>query len=151
MTKKLGRKLSQSTLRRLVMRPSKRWPAMSKATRSPRRASEIGRPSFSIASITARADAATTDRLGRFGRAIGLAFQIADDVLDVEATSEQLGKTAGKDRASGKITYPAVYGLPESRRRADQLVAQALAELAPFGPRADLLRALARTMVHRQK
>jgi geranylgeranyl diphosphate synthase type II len=103
-----------------------------------------------LGAIAARADAATIDRLGRFGLAIGLAFQIADDVLDVEATSEQLGKTAGKDRASGKITYPAVYGLPESRRRADQLVAQALAELDPDGPRADLLRALARYMVERK-
>jgi geranylgeranyl diphosphate synthase type II len=111
----------------------------------------------------ARADAATTDRLGRFGRAVGLAFQITDDALDVEASSKQLGKTAGKDAASGKVTYPAVFGLAESRRRADELIAEALAELAPFGPRlrgpkpaaagegpADLLRDLAHYVVSRK-
>jgi geranylgeranyl diphosphate synthase, type II len=104
-----------------------------------------------LGALAARADAATTDRLGRFGRAIGLAFQIADDALDVEATTEQLGKTAGKDLARGKVTYPAVYGLAESHRRAGQLIDQALAELAPDGPRANLLRALAQYVVSRQK
>ncbi|MBM4040899.1 MAG: polyprenyl synthetase family protein [Planctomycetes bacterium] len=99
------------------------------------------------------ADAAeeTVARLGRFGELLGVAFQIADDALDVECTSEQLGKTPGKDVTGGKITYPAVFGLAESRRRASALVEQALAELAPFGPPADLLRDLAHYVVARKR
>lgn len=103
-----------------------------------------------LGAIAAGAAEATTARLGRFGRAVGLAFQIADDALDVEASSEQLGKSAGKDVARGKITYPAVFGLAESRRRADQLIEEALAELEPCGPEADLLRHLARYIVSRK-
>lgn len=97
----------------------------------------------------ARAEETTTERLGRVGRAIGLAFQIADDLLDLEASSQALGKTAGKDAAQGKVTYPAVYGAAESRRRADALIQQALDDLEPFGPEADLLRELARYAVNR--
>ena len=103
-----------------------------------------------LGAIAADAPQATVDRLGRFGEKLGLAFQIADDALDVEGTTEQLGKTAGKDAASGKVTYPAVFGLAESQRRAGQLVEEALAELNAFGPAADLLRDLARYAVTRQ-
>jgi geranylgeranyl pyrophosphate synthase len=105
--------------------------------------------SLRLGAVAARADEATIDRLGRAGRAIGLAFQIADDLLDLEASSESLGKTAGKDAAQGKVTYPAVYGAAESRRRAHALIDEALAPLEPFGPQADLLRELARYAVHR--
>src|SRR5438445_2873220 len=76
-------------------------------------------------------------RLRDFGRAIGLAFQIVDDVLDVTQSSEQLGKTAGKDTASDKATYPALFGIEESIRRADSLIASANDALEPFGSRAD--------------
>lgn len=103
-----------------------------------------------LGAIVADAGPETVGRLGRFGELLGLAFQVADDALDIEATSEQLGKTAGKDASDGKVTYPAVFGLAESRRRAQQLVEQALAELAPFGPRADLLRDLAHYVVARK-
>ena len=103
-----------------------------------------------LGALAADAPQATVDRLGRFGEKLGLAFQIADDALDVEGTTEQLGKTAGKDAASGKVTYPAVFGLAESQRRAGQLVEEALAELNAFGPAADLLRDIARYAVTRQ-
>jgi len=89
--------------------------------------------------------------LRAFGRAIGLAFQIVDDVLDVTQTSEQLGKTAGKDTASEKATYPALFGLDESVRRADALVNEALGELDSFGERAETLKELARFLVERKK
>jgi geranylgeranyl diphosphate synthase, type II len=89
--------------------------------------------------------------LRAFGMAIGLAFQIVDDVLDVTQTSEQLGKTAGKDRASEKATYPALFGIDASARKADALVTQAFAELESFGERADTLKELARYLVERKK
>ena len=90
-------------------------------------------------------------RLRSFGQQIGLAFQIVDDVLDVTQTSEQLGKTAGKDTAAEKTTYPALFGIDESLKKADTLVANAFAELSPFGDRAETLKALARYLVERKK
>jgi geranylgeranyl diphosphate synthase type II len=89
--------------------------------------------------------------LRAFGMGIGLAFQIVDDVLDVTQTSEQLGKTAGKDTASEKATYPALFGIDASVRKADELVNQAFAELESFGERADTLKELARYLVERKK
>jgi len=86
-----------------------------------------------------------------FGRSIGLAFQIVDDVLDVTQTSAQLGKTAGKDTAAEKATYPALFGIEDSLKQADQLVNQALASLESFGARAETLRALAHFLVERKK
>jgi geranylgeranyl diphosphate synthase, type II len=86
-----------------------------------------------------------------FGRSVGLAFQIVDDVLDVTQTSEQLGKTAGKDTAAEKTTYPALFGVEESERKADGLVKIAFAELESFGERAETLRELARFLVERKK
>jgi geranylgeranyl pyrophosphate synthase len=70
------------------------------------------------------------EAIGVFGREIGLAFQIVDDVLDVEATSSMLGKTAGKDAAAGKPTYPALFGLDASKRLAREAVDRATAALA---------------------
>jgi geranylgeranyl diphosphate synthase type II len=90
-------------------------------------------------------------RLRSFGQQVGLAFQIVDDVLDVTQTSEQLGKTAGKDTAAEKTTYPALFGIEESLKKADTLVANAFAELSPFGNRAETLKALARYLVERKK
>jgi geranylgeranyl diphosphate synthase type II len=82
---------------------------------------------------------------------VGLAFQIVDDVLDVTQSSEQLGKTAGKDSAAEKATYPALFGVEESTRQADELVSTAFAELDGFGERADTLRELARFLVERKQ
>ena len=90
-------------------------------------------------------------KLRAFGQSIGLAFQIVDDVLDVTQTSEQLGKTAGKDTASEKATYPALFGIDESLRKADALVNQAFAELDSFGERSKTLKELARYLVERKK
>jgi geranylgeranyl diphosphate synthase type II len=89
--------------------------------------------------------------LERFGQSIGLAFQIVDDVLDVTQTSEQLGKTAGKDTAAKKATYPALFGVDESLRKADELVSAAFAELDGFRERAETLKELARFLVERKK
>ena len=90
-------------------------------------------------------------KLRAFGQSIGLAFQIVDDVLDVTQTSEQLGKTAGKDTASQKATYPARFGIEESVGKADSLVNAALLELESFGERAETLKELARYLVERKK
>ncbi len=90
-------------------------------------------------------------KLRAFGQSIGLAFQIVDDVLDVTQTSEQLGKTAGKDTAAQKATYPALFGIDESVRKADSLVNAAFEELESFGERAATLKELARYLVERKK
>jgi geranylgeranyl diphosphate synthase type II len=90
------------------------------------------------------------DRLDRFGRKAGLAFQIADDVLDMTQDSAHLGKTAGKDLATQKVTWPAVFGIEQSRRDAAALIEEAFAALAPYGSRADGLRDVARYLVERK-
>ena len=84
-----------------------------------------------------------------FGEKAGLAFQIIDDILDVTQTSAELGKTAGKDTASTKATWPAVFGLEQSRHDADELIADAFAALEPFGPAATPLKSLAQYLVDR--
>ena len=89
-------------------------------------------------------------RLDRFGRKAGLAFQIVDDVLDMTVDSAQLGKTAGKDAATEKATWPAVYGVEQSLRDATQLVDEAFAALEPYGSRASGLKAVARYLVERK-
>lgn len=101
--------------------------------------------------LYAGADEAAVCTLRAFGQAIGLAFQIVDDVLDVTQTSEQLGKTAGKDMAAEKVTYPSLFGIEESIKRADRLVDEACAALASFGERAEMLKGLARFLVERKK
>jgi geranylgeranyl diphosphate synthase, type II len=90
------------------------------------------------------------ERLRIYGRSIGLAFQIVDDVLDITQTSEQLGKTAGKDTAAEKTTYPSLFGVEQSLRKADGLVEQACSQLDAFGGRANTLRELARFLVARR-
>ena len=89
--------------------------------------------------------------LRSFGQQTGLAFQIIDDVLDITQTSEQLGKTAGKDTAAEKATYPALFGIDESLKKADSLIRSAFLELAVFGARAETLKDLARYLVERKK
>ncbi len=89
------------------------------------------------------ADTAQREALGAFGFDVGLAFQAVDDLLDATATSEQLGKTAGKDAAAGKRTYPALLGLEATTARIRHLTDQAVGHLDGFGPAADPLRALA--------
>ncbi len=100
--------------------------------------------------LYAGADDNAVGKLRSFGQSIGLAFQIVDDVLDVTQTSEQLGKTAGKDTAAEKATYPALFGVEESLKKAEALVESALSSLGGFGARAETLKALARFLVERK-
>jgi geranylgeranyl diphosphate synthase type II len=88
-------------------------------------------------------------RLTDFGTKAGLAFQIVDDVLDMTQDSEHLGKTAGKDVASDKATWPAVFGIEQSRKDAARLIGEAFAALEPYGDAADGLKAVARYLVER--
>lgn len=97
------------------------------------------------------AKAVEVQQVREFGRAAGLAFQIADDILDVTQTSEQLGKTAGKDMAAEKVTYPALYGLEKAEELAGQMVRTACSALDSFGERADTLKEIARYLVERKK
>jgi len=92
----------------------------------------------------------TIARLRIFGENAGLAFQIVDDVLDMTQSSAELGKTAGKDTASIKATWPAVYGIDQSLRDAKELIADAFAALAPFGEKAAPLKSLAQYLVERK-
>lgn len=100
--------------------------------------------------VYAGADAPDVARLDTFGRKAGLAFQIVDDVLDLTVDSQQLGKTAGKDEATQKATWPAVFGIEQSRRDAAQLIDEAFSALAPYGSRADGLKSVARYLVDRR-
>ncbi len=93
--------------------------------------------------LAAGAAPAEVEALTSYGRKIGLAFQIMDDILDVTASSEQLGKTAGKDQKVKKATYPALHGLEASRRKAQELVESAREDVRHLGERAAILQALA--------
>jgi len=108
------------------------------------------RASLRIGAIFAGATEAQCQALSCYGEHIGLAFQIVDDILDVEESSEALGKTAGKDAQQKKITFPAVYGLAESRRMAEEECARAHQVLEPFGPNAQGLNELADLIVRRK-
>ncbi len=99
----------------------------------------------------AGASAEDIAHLRTYGQSIGLAFQIVDDILDLTQTSEQLGKTAGKDAAAEKTTYPALFGIEESARKADALVDRACEELTKYGSAASNLKDLARFLVERNK
>ena len=106
--------------------------------------------SLRIGAIYAGADGEQLRALSRYGEHIGLAFQIVDDILDVEETSEALGKTAGKDAAQHKITFPAVYGIEESRRMAEREGEGASSAVELFGGRARRLKELADLIVRRR-
>ena len=108
------------------------------------------RASIRAGAMLAEATPSQLVALGLAGGNLGLAFQIMDDILDVTATSEELGKTAGKDQAQQKATYPAVHGLEVSRIHAKALVSEAHAALQSFGPRAEPLRALGTFIVERK-
>jgi geranylgeranyl diphosphate synthase type II len=97
---------------------------------------------------------AASDQLGvltEYGRKVGLAFQIVDDILDLTGSSQSLGKTAGKDLRVRKATYPALHGLEASRRKAQELVAEAIEDTRSLGDPAEPLRALARFIVDRSQ
>lgn len=108
------------------------------------------RASITTGALAAGAPAGDVERLRRFGETIGWAFQVTDDILDVEESSAALGKTAGKDIAQQKATYPAVFGLERSRQFANELASRAIAELQGYGERAERLRAIAEFLVLRR-
>lgn len=107
------------------------------------------RASVRLGAIAAGADASQRQSLDRYADALGLAFQIRDDLLDVESDSATLGKTAGKDAAQAKATFPALLGIAASRERLQALAADMAAALAPFGDRTAALAALGREVIER--
>jgi len=107
--------------------------------------------SVRLGGMSANCTSAQLRALTDFGYHVGLAFQVIDDILDVTQTSEQLGKTAGKDTAAQKATYPAIVGLEKSRKIAEQLTAKAFAALKSFKGRAVALEALAEFLLKRDK
>ena len=100
--------------------------------------------------ILGKADASTRANIARYGSAIGQAFQIADDLLDVEGDAKTLGKAAGKDAAAGKATLVATLGVDKARARLSELVEEANAALGSFGEKSDTLRATARFIAERR-
>lgn len=108
------------------------------------------RASVSSGALCAGASSDDVVRLRSFGESIGLLFQVTDDILDVEESSAALGKTAGKDIAQQKATYPAIHGLERSHQIANELAAKALGELTVYGDRASRLRAIAEYLVQRR-
>ncbi|MGD0251468.1 MAG: polyprenyl synthetase family protein [Verrucomicrobiota bacterium] len=107
--------------------------------------------SVRLGGMSANCTSAQLKALTDFGYHVGLAFQVIDDILDVTQTSEQLGKTAGKDTRSQKATYPAIVGLEKSRQIAENLTAKAFAALKTFKDRAVALEALAEFLLKRDK
>jgi geranylgeranyl diphosphate synthase type II len=104
-----------------------------------------------IGGVLAGAEPATLARLGAYGSDLGLAFQIVDDILDIEGTSQVLGKSAGKDVAAGKATFPAAIGVARSREMAEELGARAVRTARDLGPSAAPLAALAEYAVRRRR
>ena len=108
------------------------------------------RASITAGALCAGAGPEDVARLRRFGETIGWAFQVTDDILDVEESSAALGKTAGKDMAQQKATYPSVFGLERSHAIAKDLATKAIAELIPYAERASRLREIAEFLVLRR-
>jgi geranylgeranyl diphosphate synthase type II len=103
-----------------------------------------------LGAMSANATPSKLEALTHYGHSLGLAFQVIDDILDVTQTTEKLGKTAGKDAAVTKATYPALFGLKRSREIAAELTQEALGSLAPFGKKATLLRSLTESLLARE-
>lgn len=114
-----------------------------------RKTAALIRSSLRLGGMSANAPAGRLKALSDFGLALGLAFQIIDDILDVTQTSEHLGKSAGKDVKAQKSTYPALLGLAGAQREADRWTRRALEALKPFGGRGGTLRAIADHLLKR--
>ena len=102
-----------------------------------------------VGGIVAGANGDQIEKLRAYGECIGLAFQIADDILDVTSTSEQLGKTPGKDQAANKATYPAIHGIAASQTRARELVEEAVEIVSSLGLKTQVLEEIARFIIAR--
>lgn len=107
--------------------------------------------SVTCGAILAGASAEEVEALDLYALDVGLAFQVADDILDVTASSEDLGKTAGKDEEVAKTTYPKLLGLEESRVEAQRLVDAAMTALEPFGDKAEVLKGIGDYIIARKK
>jgi geranylgeranyl diphosphate synthase type II len=116
-----------------------------------RKTSAMIEVSLELGGLVGRASADQLAALQQYGQAIGLAFQIVDDCLDVESTAEQLGKTTRKDSNLGKLTYPGLVGLEKSKQMASQLIDQACRSLAILGAGQSRLESLARFVLERNK
>ena len=114
-----------------------------------RKTGRLIRSALTLGGRIAQADVATLGRLDHYGTCIGLAFQIADDVLDVTGTQDKLGKGVGKDAGHGKLTYPGLIGLERSRQMARDLIDEACLAIAPWGERGRRLEALAHFVLER--
>lgn len=114
-----------------------------------RKTASLFKTSCRLGAMAGRGDTDTIAICGRFGQSLGRAFQIADDLLDVTSTAEELGKKVGKDAVANKQTFPQCVGIERSRTAAREEAKAAIAELSTFGPQADDLRALARYVVDR--
>ncbi len=115
-----------------------------------RKTGALIRVSLRLGALVARANGSQLAALDSYGERLGLAFQIVDDLLDLEGSASDLGKKTGKDAEHGKLTFPAVLGVAESRRQAEELVAAAIDAMAPLGPPAGGLRSLANYVLERK-
>jgi geranylgeranyl diphosphate synthase, type II len=116
-----------------------------------RKTGALLRAPLKMGAVIAGASEVCIEALDRYGKAVGLAFQIVDDLLDVQGDEAKLGKRVGKDSELGKWTYPRFLGVDGSRRRARQLADEAVAALEPLGPRGDRLRDLALALLERDR
>jgi geranylgeranyl diphosphate synthase type II len=108
------------------------------------------RVSLRLGGLVGQADESQLAALDHYGERLGLAFQITDDLLDLEGTEADLGKRTGKDSDHGKLTFPAVLGVAESRQTAAELVAAAIDAIEPLGQPADGLKSLAQYVLQRK-
>jgi geranylgeranyl diphosphate synthase type II len=106
--------------------------------------------SIRLGAMSANATPKQLASLTEFGSALGLAFQVIDDILDITQTSEQLGKSAGKDLKAEKATYPSILGMPKAQAEAKRLTNKAMNALKPFGKKGESLRAVADYLLDRQ-
>ena len=109
------------------------------------------RVSLRLGGLTGRANRMQLEALDNYGQRLGVAFQIVDDLLDLEGNEADLGKRTGKDGSRGKLTFPAVLGVPESHRTASELIASAIDVIEPLGPPAGGLKSLAQYVLERKK
>lgn len=116
-----------------------------------RKTGAMFRTSLRLGGLVAETSTTNLAALDSFSTQLGLAFQIIDDLLDIQGRAEDLGKTTGKDEAQGKLTFPAILGENESRRRAELLITQAQEAVTPFGSRAEVLRSLANFVLERNR
>lgn len=116
-----------------------------------RKTGALFRASLLLGGVVAAADDCRMSELERYAIHLGLAFQVVDDLLDVAGNSKVVGKRVGKDQDRGKLTFPALWGVDESRRRAERLVADACAALSGWGPSAQVLMGLAHYVLERNR